>query len=868
MKKLLCVLLIICIILPLFACDSNSSPDKETSDKSSSQDNTPSRLPFDYEEEYTRQHLEFIDSDDYMFVTSDYSGLAGLVGRSYEDAKLNYINGTWVELSYLAEFTDSGKVELVNEYEILITELMLNSDSQTAFAATYEQMHYDFLLDMMVQLKEYLGHTDYFADILTGDELRKLEIIVTELDDIINSLLSNTNKPTTTVFEDALKQLKEKLNIDFLSKNQKFIKKMGDFLGGLCHVGTFTADTINDCMDYYITYQSMMHASDEWEQNWSAISSEARTRASTASQASESYTKIADCIDLNLERARSYRNSEAFAIITNITTTATHNGIQQAGSALWKAVMSSWPTGAIALSGFSLGVATANCITNANDLAYYGQMLIGYGNVANCAYEVLLTQEDSLRGRKDYSHALLFDSIFNIYKKIQLSAADCTIHYFTAIASAPLGYIFKNTTSDEIAASYQLLAYKADLSPIRCHGIQQIYNNGGYVVGFSGNVYYFRLTKHNVASTGVMGYFEQYADKPADLVCRNADGEETILTSTSISARNIYICGNKLLFKKGSWWNSIGLDDGKITQETQNSIVKYLPDKGMLVVSDYADLCYATDFSGNTIDEIDFDPNFPVIAEHNGNTYTYSKVEGDGLCEFHFYRTSLDGKSTRIGLIEKEQSYGSHATIGDVCIGSDALYVSIGQMGGTGLFFNDGTIYRIPFESDEISILADDAEYDAMYLARDNQGKYLYYCAEPYSGVDIYEASIPSGVKCINLATNEITDSDFPLCQSGVAFINNGELQTLFNNQPTPTTILSSKALSTLGYKRLGILDNGSVIFHEWAQLVDDTYYVLITEMIPHDESSVGWRQGYQRIHSVLYSINIEDGSPTEIYSY
>lgn len=396
---------------------------------------------------------------------------------------------------------------------------------------------------------------------------------------------------------------------------------------------------------------------------------------------------------------------------------------------------------------------------------------------------------------------------------------------------------------------------------------ERIDNNGGRVVGYRGNTYYFRLTERNVSKTGVLGYFEQYNDVPKDLICRSAEGVERVLTSAPTSSSNLYLCGEKIFFRKNdNKWYSVALDGNGEKKETTDSIVGYLSEEKLLVLQDSDGEYYASDFAGNTQKDIQYNPGF--LGVHQDIKYYYMRSESGDEVTFRFYGVSPDGVRNNLGSIRTEQDSGTFATVGAACLGSTGIYVSIGSAGGSGMFYNEGVIYYIPFASGEITVVASGMNYDDMYLVRDGAGEYLYYSADSYMGASDYEASVPQGVKRVDLATGEITDSDFPLCDPDTPFIHDGQLLVLTQQQSTPTVILSKQMLSVMGHDALGSFDDGTVICHEWAQLVDGTYYVLITKKVPDDSSSIGWRQGYRRESSALYSIHLETGTLNCVFAY
>lgn len=869
MRKIICLLVALASVLSLTACgDETEQAAVSGSSETVSQDDIL-RNSFSYEDEYTQQHLDFIDGDAYSFAIGEYSGMATAVSNCYLDANLNYTNGAWATLSNTAKLINGEKVELLNEYELLVTELMFNSGSIDSFASTYEAKYYDAVIELLNNISEALKDAKKDVGAFTADDLKKIEEFAVYLDGAVALLKEDTEgdkNSETPGFTNTVKEVKKNFTEEYLGKNKDLVDKVKKVLGNTAKVASFLSENLTDIFDEYVIFQSLKEASAEWETVWSDVSGKLKALAifETDNVKAEAYNKVAACIDKVLAQTASYRESNALALLETATEKVTTNLVADAGKALLDKVMESWPIGKAIKDGAHGGVSIANALLNSDDIAYYGQMLIGYGSLAEGIYTTMLDMEDDLRAQQTYSSALLFDQAFHIYKQFQLASMDCTSNYLLAIIDAPIGRVFVNSTKDERLAVSQLALKKSDLEPIHCHGIQIVYNNGGYVVGYRDNLYYFRSTEKTQAQSGTYGYFEPNQDVEKDLICRDKDGKETKLTSAAATGQ-IFICREKLLYRKyDGWWYSIGLDGKNEKKEIQSYISSYLPNEGMLVVQSGETEFYATDFTGN-VSPLPSDPN--ALGEYLGTQY-YCTMEG--LDTFVFYCIDAQHNRKELGTVKQQPSSNrEHAVYADYCVASDGIYILIGTQGGTGTFFYDGTIYRISFETDTVDAVADGVEYAKMRLVTDESGEYLYYTTESYMGVSgLYDGSVNKGVKCLDLKTGISSDVQLPLQDNGTVYIRDGLLQVLHRSQKEPTVILSKEKAQESGIGLLGEQNDGSCLYHEWAQLVNDTYYVLITKAAPDEESSIGWRQGYRRVSSTLYSISTKDGTVSLIYSY
>jgi len=873
LKKLLSFLLIFTFVISISSCSGKTDGGTQSGNGSAFGEINAKRDSFDYEDEYTKQHLEFIAGETYEKICKDGGGLAADVAKNYEDAKLNYVNGTWKAISGASTLVDKGEVKLENEYEVLVTELMQNTSAEESFSGTFQNNYYTAIVGMLSGIKSTLDDTKKTADIFTGADIEKAEKTAKKLDEIIKKLEKLegvSDKEATGLFGDAVAQVKASFNEDFIKGNEKFLDGVKGILGKAADVSGFVSDKADALLDEYVMYQAMSASSKEWESVWADISSKLKSSASASSdkKLKESYEKVAECIDKILIKTSAYQSSNAAGIFVSVAEQGFETVAElsvSAGKELWDGMMKSWPIGKAVREGFVKGVSLANMLTNCDDIAYYGQMLIGYGRLGECAYKTMESAAKALEVKKDYSSALLFDKAFNIYKSIQMSASDCTINYCMAIVDNPMGYIFKYTSDDEIAETFIIQIYKADWMPIRCHGVQNVINNGGNVVGYGGNVYYFKLSSNSLDDTGTYGNFTVDNNVKNSLICRNPSGEESVITQTNATG-GIYICADRLYYRKQDYdWYSVGFDGKDEKKATTGSIIGAADSQGMLIVQTENNDIYATDFSGNQINLLPKD--YVGITEKHECYYNYTSTDSG----YAFYRYNFATKQNELlcsaTVPEKPNAW---RVLDDICVSDDGIYFLVGYYAGTGQFFQSGRIYFLSFATNTVTLLVDeDISYSRMYLANEDGKKYLYYYnTGGVLGVGLFTGCIESEVCRLDLITGETVKVSFPLCGEGIAFINGTNLQILQNGKNSPITIINDVMLKGMGYTAsLGFAEDGSAVYHEWVELIDDTYYVNLMQVVEDEETTLGWRQGYRRINTKLYSIS-KDGEITLINSF
>lgn len=835
--------------------------------KAQEEANNPYNLSYDrgtteYEQLYVQQHLDYIAGSEYFTITASEGGLATAISNVHEDARLNIVNGAWGALDKVATFLDGKEVELVNEYEILVTQLMAGTNSQANFADTFQDSYYNAILSLLAGVTAQLKEAKEAADYFTGDSIEKVEKLTEKLDGIlvaIQQLQGAADSEAQPLFEDAMKAVKEAFNESYIKENEKLIKKLTGGLSTALSITKLTSESLTDIVDEYILYKSLTQACEEWETVWKGVSASARSSGDSEG------AKIADCIDKILQRTRETRADEINSIIKTFFASTGKNLTEfglAAGSKFLGKLISKSDIGAAVMAGIVLGVSASNALTNMDDIAYYGRMVIGYGVLAKYAWNAMRDAEKALLASKSYGDALLFDQAFNVYKEIQLEAIRCSIGYCDAIAVNPLGYVFKYTIDDEIGEGALLNVQQVIWDKYCCHGAIEIHNNGGHVVGYNNSIYYFRMNPEALSQSAMFGAFETNKEAANALVCRSSDGKETtILEATAKGA--IYICQNYIYYQKyDNKWYRANLDTPDEAFFSGANIIGYLEEQDMLVMRGEKGNVYATDgFDGSTnITE----GEFTSIAVKDGYYYHYSEGS-DG--SYTFYRwEAASGTTQTLGTVTIPEVWGTMRSLSSICVASDGIYFLAGYYGGTGFFFQQGNIYFLSFASGSITTLVEkDVTYGTIYVAEEGDSRYLYYyCAGDVIGVDLYDGCISQDVTRIDLNSGAASQVSFPLAEKGKPFIHDGKLMYL-DGTNTPVTILGGDAL---GVGSLGFRSDGGAAYHTRVDLVEGVYYVTVMDVSQDNSTSLGWRQGYRRNWARLYRYDPATGEALVIHDY
>lgn len=830
----------------------------------------------DYENTYIRQHLAFIDSAEYNDMLLIPGGLAGALTDTYEEAKLNIVNGIWTFIDKVKMAVGDGEIELVNEYELLVSLVMQGTGSEENFLGSYEENYFGAVLELVSGLNKQLKDCKDNVDFFTGESIEKVEELTEKLDQIIVKLQTLDGVPEKDakgLFADAMEEVKKAFDEDFIKENEAFLTAVKEGLSIALDVTDLVSKSITEVMDTYILYTALSGATEEWDQVWSDIAKAARKYDDEVGD------RLADAIEKVLEQTRAYQEDATAALLHSSVTITGENLVEFAysqGFAVFDGMMKKSPMCTAVRTGLVAGVELSNAFTGMDEIAYHGKMMAGYGHLAKIAFEIMRLKGEALIWDSTYENALLYDMAFNIYRNTQLASIESAINYCQAMATAHAANA--QLSSEKAMEASMLLPHKLTWEGYKCHGITLVDNNGGCVVGYNGNVYYFRIAPGAYNKSATFGNYSVSEKIKNDLVVRTPDGTEKVIFSTE-SSGNIWICSGRILYKKadGYWYYVDMHKPEKENKYTKASIIGYIQQEDMLVLQASNGKVYTADTRGNEVEIVQGD--YTAITVHDGYYYHYSR-ESTGKYgntgNYTFYRYNLTQKETEVlGTIYMETDVPSNwwATLPEICVGEDGFYVLAGYVAGTGQFFQEGSIYYLPFGGQMELLVSKQVKYPMMYLAGETQAdgtvknRYLYYYTTgDVVGVDLYQGAQDRDVSRYDIQSGTTEQVTFPLCSVNEPFIYNGKLMILEGGLE-PTVLLDAATAKAIGCGNLGFREDGSAAYHERVEKVGDDWYILMVESVEDDTSSLGWRQGYAWNFINLFRYSPETGQWELIHS-
>ncbi|MDO4327355.1 MAG: hypothetical protein Q4E24_15240 [bacterium] len=408
-----------------------------------------------------------------------------------------------------------------------------------------------------------------------------------------------------------------------------------------------------------------------------------------------------------------------------------------------------------------------------------------------------------------------------------------------------------------------------DLMEVRVGG--PVENNGGNVVGFQGNLYYWKYHAKSVSETGLFGWYEERNDIANQLVCRHPDGSEDVLLSAGGNGQ-IFIVGERIYLTNGMKLYSIRLDGSDKVEHGEYSPQSANETMGTLLVLSY-DVkggFYLLDSESHQMHRFtSYGERF--LGELNGYYYFMQREAADKVT---LYQALPDGSEIQIlDQINVNDSSALYTEILELQQLGDTLYYSYGFYAGTGGMFQNGGIRSVKTNGGESR---DCVSYGSLiaeeFVVENEDGQVLLYYqgeGDTYGSYIGYWKDYPyKGCTVKNLDTGKTKPSDFALSRPSSFVCMNGGIYRLLPNSHIYQTILAPEA--TEGFQ---FLDTPQGTENEIAliprlDIIGEE--VVFTVDVSRREQSMdfGWRPSYTRENSSVYWIRIGDTKATEWYSY
>ncbi len=409
-----------------------------------------------YREWFVDQHLNYIDSAEYQeSVISVMGSEAGLIAEAFDGAMMQGWNSLWQKTSFVMNVIGGDDISFDDPIQMVVADAMAATVVKGGYSEEYSKSVYNALDGLLRMLSTIMnapitetgldlavnGTVSSFQDVSGILEGLRMELYaISKTGDVsdLSLLMQKSNSILNrldTLFEEAF-------------ENVKVPEKMAEKIQRYCKLGMGAADIVNcsfhEFFRAWILYEAYQSTTDTWVEFWERVMGEAAVESGPGRVSILSGTgSIADEIEKNLKDVKAAKaDSGQFGFaLKHAAKEGFSSGIEDGIEFAVFMFHESLPPGnkiRAIMDMTSITHSVINYLTNMDDMAFYGQMAFGSGELARCAGFALALAEAELRNEASYEAACRFDETFHYYRELQLSTIDYTIAYDRQITDAAL----------------------------------------------------------------------------------------------------------------------------------------------------------------------------------------------------------------------------------------------------------------------------------------------------------------------------------------------------------------------------------------------------------------------------------------------
>lgn len=371
----------------------------------------------------------------------------------------------------------------------------------------------------------------------------------------------------------------------------------------------------------------------------------------------------------------------------------------------------------------------------------------------------------------------------------------------------------------------------------------------GNVVGTDSEVYYWRYSDGSLAGSGMMGWYPPQPGVSSKLICRRADGTETVLFEGEAGGR-IALAGERIFFEVpvgnygGTGICSCDRDGGNRMDHGEGELLAVV-NGGTSVLCDAG--------YGSSIDRITVsDSSRAVLAQgryltHRGDLVYFQPPEADGAA-------AACGQVTlsriRVNGTEREDLYTtapdlypstiqSEAYVANLVVTDKKLYFSYGSVGGTGVFYQGGKIVSMGLDGKDPQVVAGEGGLVEAGFTVDDNG---------------------------NVHVNQVGEGEVFFDPDRESFAYDGVIYIYDPVTTAPQPLFEAGDYAVAGSGKCGVIGT-TCLSLDWAERIGDKAYCLLSYGTESASGSLGWRICYDRQNTTMLCKDMETGQVTVLYT-
>lgn len=392
---------------------------------------------------------------------------------------------------------------------------------------------------------------------------------------------------------------------------------------------------------------------------------------------------------------------------------------------------------------------------------------------------------------------------------------------------------------------------------------------------WDGKVYFRQYTDESFEKGGLWAIFKPIAGAEKALMCMEPDGE-IVRTGTDYGDGSMFIANGRIYSQRcqGETYKvySCGLD-GRDVEEYSSSHVLAARDDRIICQTAEGGLSYIDAKTGREHVLVEESAYYLDATEEEVFFYGYQKGKETESEELILCAVDYGGTVSVLKMLTRQEYLD--------CMGQDALYeypmdipcfkflgdtlyFSAGSYNGNAHVYSGGPVYSM--ERDGSSCRVEAISYGQFfYLYDDGENRILYY-KDP----DIRTTSEDTGIRPINLRGTAQPDIVLPLSYTAYdePYVDGGSNSILWYPDTSGVCYVlltreESTALSIDTY-----VDGSMMQAIGDIEYVDGRIFFTVTDLTYNRDSSIGWRDYYDRGRSACYCKETESGEIRLLYEY
>lgn len=403
--------------------------------------------------------------------------------------------------------------------------------------------------------------------------------------------------------------------------------------------------------------------------------------------------------------------------------------------------------------------------------------------------------------------------------------------------------------------------------------VKEVLNNGGYYVEYKGNVYYREYNASSYESEGIWATYSSVPNSTKNMMRIKPDNTKEI-AFTDTGEGNIYIYKDRMYLSRletdytptiysvnldGSDRKDIGTGFIKAFDEATGIFVCVLPDSSneYQLASLNASTGEVKFYALNT-------PYANFLALKDGVIFYQGAMDENQLSQIKLCSLMVDGTNQKL-LVDGTMNlydYELYLQIPCMQIVGDNIYFSYGAYDGTAYMYQGGQIARVNKDGSGLTILAGNeqaGEEAYTYLIND-----MFYVSNLNGNEILHYSGVDGDSYALHLSNNRIEKTFSNIQPEGKPFENEEGISIYTNASPTAATLLTR-----IDYDKLG-LDPSTEYYNtikDVQQCGDWVYYRLeANEYYP--DASIGWRDGYRRIKTMVLREKLDGSEAETLFQY